>query len=129
MAIQKYRSNDTIPASKQITRIGKYLYNHIDGAYKFSSGSNSYDVYIVISYKDSSNEDKELNLDLNLTTYQNKIRMNIIALDPQEQTVGSDVFKPEEVQNLEAAYQKILQKVYKRIEKAFPDFEFVEPEY
>lgn len=125
MAIQKYNPTDTIPASKQVSRIGKYLYNHLDGAYKFKTGSNEYDVFLTIAYTDESGNEDELSLDINLTTYQNKIRMNIIAMEPSERTIGFDVFKPEQVQNLEKAYKKILDKVDKRLCKAFPGYEFV----
>ena len=109
MAIQKYNSTDTIPASKQVSRIGKYLYNHLDGAYKFKTGSNEYDVFLTIAYADESGNEDKLSLDINLTT----------------RTIGFDVFKPEQVQNLEEAYKKILDKVDKRLCKAFPDYEFV----
>ena len=128
MSMKIYTANNVIPASKQVNRIGKYLYRNLDGAYKFESGSNQFDVYFVVVYENEDGEQEEMNLDLNIATYQNKLRVNIIEMTENQKTIGFDVFKPEKLEDLSQAYKQILTKVYKRLEKAYPDFLFVIPE-
>ena len=47
----KAANQQVLPASKQVKRIGQYLYKHIDGAYDFKSSSNNYDVYFLLLYE------------------------------------------------------------------------------
>lgn len=115
-----------LSANQQVNRVGKYIYKNLDGAFKFKTSSNMCDVYITLLYEvPSSNDVKEMTLDLNITTYQNKLRVNIIELTPQERTIGYDLYKPEDLMNLEEAKKTILQKVIKRISKAYEDYNFL----
>ena len=122
-----------LPASKQVKRIGQYLYKHIDGAYDFKSYSNNYDVYFLLLYelkKEFREPGKdypvqEMRVNLNVTTYQNKVRINIIELTPKERTIGFDLYTPEKVQDLQKAYPVIMEKINKRIYKAYEDYYFL----
>ena len=129
----KAANQQVLPASKQVKRIGQYLYKHIDGAYDFKSYSNNYDVYFLLLYelkkelrepgKDYPVEEMKINI--NVTTYQNKVRINIIEITPKERTIGFDLYTPEKVQDLQKAYPVIMEKIYKRIYKAYEDYYFL----
>lgn len=129
----KTASQQALPASKQVKRIGQYLYKHIDGAYDFKSSSNNYDVYFLLLYelkKELREPGKdypvqEMRINLNVTTYQNKVRINIIEITPKERTIGFDLYTPEKVQDLQKAYPVIMEKIYKRIYKAYEDYYFL----
>lgn len=129
----KAASQQVLPASKQVKRIGQYLYKHIDGAYDFKSSSNNYDVYFLLLYelkKELREPGKdypvqEMRININVTTYQNKVRINIMELTPKERTIGFDLYTPEKVQDLQKAYPVIMEKIYKRIYKAYEDYYFL----
>lgn len=115
-----------LSANQQVNRVGKYLYKHIDGAFKFRTSSNSCDILTTILYEvPGSNDVQEMTLDLNITTYQNKLRVNIIELSPNERTIGYDLYDPLVLEDLEYAKRLILQKVVKRISKAYEEYNFL----
>lgn len=125
-----------LQASQQVNRVGKYLYKTLDGAFKFKVSSNMYDVYVTLLYQiprlqqipgkgKDYNDVHEMTLDINITTYQNKIRVNIIELTPDERTLGFDLFKPEEMKDLQLAKKLILDKVRRRVSKAYQDYDFL----
>lgn len=118
-------SQQIIPASKQVNRVGKYLYRTFKGL-KYTTSSNMCDVYIMLLYAEpGSNDVQEMILDINITTYQNKIRINIIEVTPKERTIGFDLYTSEEMMNLQEASKKIYQKILKRVYKAYEDFDFL----
>lgn len=129
----KAANQQVLPASKQVKRIGQYLYKHIDGAYDFRSSSNNYDVYFLLLYelrKELREPGKdypvqEMRININVTTYQNKVRINLIELTPMERTIGFDLYTPEKVQDLQKAYPVIMEKIYKRIYKVYQDYYFL----
>lgn len=129
----KAANQQILPASKQVKRIGQYLYKHIDGAYDSKSSSNNYDVYFLLLYelkKELREPGKdypvqEMKININVTTYQNKVRINIIEITPKERTIGFDLYTPEKVQDLQRAYPVIMEKIYKRIYKAYGDYYFL----
>lgn len=127
-----------VPAGQLVNRVGKYLYKHLDGAFKFKISGNTYDVWMTVLYQIPPRLVKiykldnpkyldvnEMTLNLNITTYQNKIRVNVIEVTPEEKTIGFDVFPPEKLQDLRQAYELIYNKVVKRVSKEFEDFEFL----
>lgn len=84
------------------------------------------DVYIMLLYAEpGSNDVQEMILDINITTYQNKIRINIIEVTPKERTLGFDLYTSEEMMNLQEASKKIYQKILKRVYRAYEDFDFL----
>jgi len=171
----KSAAEQPIPASLQVKRIGKYLYNHIDGAFNFKSTGNTFDVWITLLYQlkpeivrerinqqlaelpdknvnkngdiewkfcpfcgDSLDElsrpceycrkpevfddVSEMTINVNITTYQNKLRVNTIECDPLERTLGFDLFLPEKLTDLRKASDMIMAKVIKRIKKGYKDY-------
>lgn len=117
-----------IPASQQVNRVGKYLYKHLDGAYEFRKSGNMYDVYCTLLYElkeeygGTKNDVQEMTININITTYQNKLRINTIEMTPQERTLGFDLMKPEELVDLQTAMAIIQRKVGNRIRKAYKEY-------
>lgn len=117
-----------IPASQQVNRIGKYLYKHLDGAYHYHKSGNMYDVYCTLLYElkeecgGTKNDVQEMTIDINITTYQNKLRINTIEMTPQERMLGFDLIKPEELADLQQAMKNITQKVHNRVCKVYKDY-------
>lgn len=124
-----------IQPGQQVNKIGQYLYKHIDGALDIKKSGNMCDVYFMILYQipklqrrfghPEDREMHEMHINLNITTYQNKIRVNVIEISPEEKTLGCYVFSPEVMDDLENAKKLILDKVVKRVSKVYEDYDFL----
>ena len=125
-----------IPANKKVNILGKYLYKHLDGAFKYTTTSNTCDVYFTLLYQlkpqdqlpsntPEENDDHELTIDLSITTYQNKIRVNILEVTAMEKTIGCDVYDPEITKALKSAMDLIYSRTVKRVSRAFKDYDFL----
>ena len=116
------------PASTVVNMVGKYLYKHLDGAFKYTKDRNTYDVYVILLYElkeewgGTPNEVEEMTIDISITTYQNKIRVDTIEVTPQERTLGFDLFKVEDMLDMELAMSIIKWKVGNRIRKAYSHY-------
>ena len=130
------KSNMMLSANQQVNRVGKYLYNNLDGAFKYKTSSNTCDVYFTLLYQlplDMQEPDKgkeyndvhEITVDINITTYQNKVRVNVIEMTPMQRTLGYDLYEPYILENLENAKKRILNKIIKRVSKAYSDYDFL----
>lgn len=130
------KSNQPLSANQQVNRLGNFLYKHIDGAFNYKKSSNMYDVYMTILYQlpvDKQDEAKgkefndlhEMTLDINVTTYLNKVRINIIEMTPEEKTIGYDLYEPEKLEDLVKASETILKKIQKRISREFREYDFL----
>ena len=120
------KSNMTLSANQQVNRVGKYLYKNIDGAFKYKTSSNTCDVYFTLLYQlplDMQEPDKgkeyndvhEITVDINITTYQNKVRVNVIEMTPMQRTLGYDLYEPYILEDLENAKKRIFNKIIKRV--------------
>lgn len=129
-------NTQVLSANQQVNRIGKYLFKHIDGAFKYSKSSNQYDIYFTLLYQvpyweripgkgNEYNDVHEMTIDINLTTYQNKVRVNIIELSPDEATLGYKLYRPEQLTNLEQAMKLIWADVVRRVSKTYQDYDFI----
>ena len=121
-----------------VNKLGRFMYKHLDGAFKLENTANMCDVYITVLYaiprdiielyklyEPKYSEVNEMTIDINITTYQNKIRVDTIEVTPEEATLGFDLFPPEKLEDLNKALQLVYGKVCKRIQKRFEDFEFL----
>ena len=136
---QKFINQPTTPPGKLVNTLANYLHKHLDGSWKpVMKEANKCDVYVDVYYQIPADilklykiqdprysELKQIEINLNITTYQNKIRVNTIEVTPEEKTLGFDLFSPEKLQNLNEALQLIKQKVEKRIEKEFGDYDYI----
>lgn len=125
-----------LQAGQQVNRVGKYLYKHLDGAYKIENSQNTVDVYITLLYQipylqripgrgREYNSVHELTLDLNITTYQNKLRVNIIEMNDNERTLGHNTYDEELLKDLELTKDLIFQNVVKKVSKAYEEYDFI----
>lgn len=124
--------NKQLAASTQVKRIGKYLYKNLDSAYNYKSSSNMFDVYFTLYYQEKHptlgiaiNGIKEMNIDINITTYQNKVRVNVIEMTSAERTLGYNLYPPEKLNDLPSAMKLIWSSIVKKVEKAYSDYEFI----
>ncbi len=121
----KILCNQKLSASQQVNRIGRYIYKAFKGI-KYVKSSNTYDVYITLLYAlPEDNEVNEMILDINITTYQNKIRVNVTEVSPNERTIGYDVYLPDQLQDLASASKLIYQKIIKHVSKTYSDYDFL----
>lgn len=125
-----------ISANKKVNILGKYLYKHLDGAFRYVTTSNMCDVYFTLLYQPrledqlptntpEENDVHEMTIDINITTYQNKLRVNIIEVTKAEKTIGFDVYDPEITKDLKAAMELIYASIAKKVAKAFKDYDFL----
>lgn len=126
-----------VSTSQLVNQVGQYLYKHIDGAYKAVRRPNTYDIYMTVYYqlllehqivmpKDPKyNEMHEMKLNISITTYQNKIRVNITEITPEEWTFGYILIKPELLQDVRMSQQLIYDKVCQKIQKHYQDYLFL----
>ena len=132
----KILCNSKIPTNLQINKVGKYLYKNIDGAFKYKTSSNTCDVYFTLLYQlpywdripgkgSDYNDVHEMTINISMTTYQNKIRVNILEVTPDERTLGSFVVKPEQLEDLSITKKLILDKIRNRVEKVYEDYDFL----
>ena len=112
--------------------IGKYLFKHIDGAYDFKKGANTYDVYFTILYQlkeehrtDKDNDMHEMNINISITTYSDKLRMNIIELSPREKTIGFNTFALSKFNDLQSGYGLVMNTLKKRLNKEYANYDFI----
>lgn len=118
----------------EVNKVGRYLYENLDGAFKFEKKPNMYDVYITLLYQllqplRKTEEDEkvhEMTLDLSITTYQNKLRVNVTQMDENEWTICHFVVPQEKLQDLEAAKNYIFDKVVQKVSKVYKDdYDFI----
>lgn len=125
-----------LQAGQQVNRVGKYLYKHLDSAQDIKYSPNTCDVYIGLLYQrkkedrdwtkpNEYNDMHEMRINLSITTYSNKIRVNIIEVTPMEKTIGSDVYPPEDFIDIQKGCTKVYEKVCRRLTKAFESYDFI----
>ena len=127
-----YSAQNKLQAGQIVNSVGRYLYKHIDTAYSIKESPNMVDVYFEIAYQllpeyRKVKEDEEahrMSINVNVTTYQNKIRVNVIEVSPEERTLGFDTFKPEIFENINEGMKIVLDKVRNRMKKSFKEYEF-----
>jgi hypothetical protein len=124
----------------QVKRLGKYLKDNLTGVFKVTEPPNEYIIYTTILYQidpevrkalkkyqkefQGKEEDiYEMNIYLNLTTYKQFIRINVIELDENEQTLGYMRLSQEDLMSLPYCKTKIMEYVKKVIEKKYEDYE------
>ena len=112
---------------QQVNRVGKYLYRHIDGAYKIKFSPVTCDIYFTMYYHIPQEKDtfKELNLDINITTYQKKLRINVTELDANEKTICQIILSPGQIEDLNQLYRDVYLKIQIAVAKEFSEFDFV----
>ena len=127
----------SIPTNQLVNKVGQYLYKNIDSAFQTLRSSNTYDVYLKVYYQldrlnqvpgrqqEGYNDMHEMVINISLTTYSNKIRVNIHEVNPENWTFGYFVVEPEKLQDVSNAKKLIYEKVCKKIAKHYEDYNFL----
>lgn len=142
-AKQKFKNEEyynQLAKPTQVKRLGKYLKNNLTGVFKTYEPPNEYILYTTILYQidptvrkalkkyqkefQGKEEDiYEMDIYLNLTTYQQFIRVNVIQLDENEKTLGFLRLTQDDLLSLPYCKDKIMQYVKKVIEREYKDYE------
>lgn len=130
----KTSNNRKMQGGQYVNKVGRYLYEHLDGAFKVDKSPNMYDIWLTLLYQipseylaESEKEDvdvQELTINLNVTTYDDKLRVNIIVEDEYEKTIGTKTFSFAKLDNLEWLRLEILKFIRKKLEKEYEDYDF-----
>lgn len=131
--------NDAIKANgKYVNKIGEYLYRHIDSATDYKKSPNMYDVYMNVYYqaptrtldplskqKESLSDLQEFPIDINITTYDDKIRVNLLLDDENETTLDFKTYTLTNPVNYEKLRIDVMKRIYKVLNKLFEGYEFI----
>lgn len=113
-------------APSVVNRIGKYLNNNIDGAFKIQFRANECEITMRMYYQAPDSPDlKEMHFIINVTTYQNKLRINITEDDEMEKTIGQVILMPEELNDLSLIKYKVMKALRKAISKEYAGYDFI----
>lgn len=123
-----------VPLNKLVNQLGRYMYKRLDGALSFKTSVNQCEIITMVLYQNKledrtgnsiDDEMKEMHLNINITTYQDKIRVNVIEISPNEKTIGSDIYKIDVMTDLVEAHEKIWDKVKRRIIREYQQYDFL----
>ena len=127
---------NTYQPTQIVNILSKYIYNHLDGRYKFKIGMNKCDIYSKVYYQvpeisvDPSqdidySDINEMDLNINVTTYQDAIRININEISPLETTIGYLKYSIKNFDNISKLKEKCMEDIQKKIMKRYDKYEFV----
>lgn len=110
-----------------VNKIGKYLNSNVDGAFKMTFYPMGCAVYMRMYYQIPQDPDslKEMQFIIDITSYQNKIRINITENTAMEKTIGQVILKPEEYSDLMLIKRKVLLALRKAIGREYAEYDFV----
>lgn len=115
--------------NRLINKLGEYLYHNIDGAISYKTKPNKSIVTFLMYFQydpdkvEQSDIDlQEIKIEIDITTYNSKIRVYMIELDPNERTLGYYLYSPESANDIRYMKDDILNKLNKRISKFYGEF-------
>lgn len=125
--MKRYIRSATLNPGTCINKVGKYLNKNIDGAYKISFSPMHCEVKMRMYYQTPDDPDsfKEMKFIIDITSYQNKLRVNITEDTKNEKTIGQLILFPEELTDLPLVKYKVMETLIKSIDKEYKGFDFV----
>ena len=114
-------------AGTLIKKVGKYLNQNIDGAYKIKFSAMECEVFMRMYYQIPGDADSfdEMKFIISITSYQNKLRINFTENTDMEKTIGQLILKEEELSDLSAVKIKVMNALKKAINKEYADYDFI----
>lgn len=114
-------------AGTAVNKVGKYLKKNIDGAFRIEFKPMECEITMRMYYQVPGDPDtfEEMHFLINITSYQNKLRVNLTEDTDMEKTIGQFIATDEEVHDLNLLKKKILTKIKRFIEKEYSEYEFV----
>lgn len=109
-----------------VNSLGKYLYKMLDGSYKIEFKPNKCIIHTRMYYQ-VPHEDPlmEISFWIDITTYQNKLRLNLTEDTPMEKTIGQIIVTDKDLEDLTRLKIKVLKAIDKFISKEFDEYEFI----
>ena len=125
--IYSANQSDKFNAGVWINKVGKYLKKNIDGAYKVQFNPMDCEVWMRMYYQTPGQVDtfSEIKFSIDITSYANKLRINITEQTQMEKTIGQIILQPEQLNDLNIVRAMILEKIQKFIAKEYADYDFV----
>ena len=110
-----------------VNKVGKYLKQHIDGAFKIEFKPMECVVTMLMYYQmpDQPETFEEMDFEISITSYQNKIRVNVTEVTELEKTICQIILSQEETYDLPLLKKKILGRIKQKLEKEYEDYEFL----
>lgn len=110
-----------------VNKVGKYLHQKLDGAYKIAFHPMECEVFIQMLFEIEGFRETfgEMKFVISIVSYQNKLRINITEISEREKTVGQLILKEEEINNLEHVRAKVIKSINKFLHKEYPDYYLV----
>lgn len=131
-----YSSNNKIDNTKLVNIVGKSLYKRLDGAYSFKKLNGCSEVKSTVLYQipkmisDRYNLPKEqrdnvqvMDITINVTTYSDKIRVEVIEISPEEKTIGFKTFRFIDFNNVQQGCEKVYSFITSSIKTEFEGYE------
>ena len=120
----------TSKAGSYVNRIGKYLKQNIDGAYKIKFSPMECEVFFQMLFEVPENIESygEIKFAISIVSYQNKLRINITEISEREKTVGQIILKDADLENMtdfEEIRFRIINSINKFLEKEYPGYYLV----
>ena len=114
----------------------KSLYKKLDGAYDIKTNSTTAEVKSTILYQipaevsdkynlpdDTRNTVNQMDVRIDLATYSDKLRVEVVQLAPDEYTMGFKTFNSSTFDNVQKGIQKVFDWVKSTIEKQYSGYE------
>ena len=110
-----------------VNKIGKYLNSNIDGTFKMKFHPMECEIYMRMYYQVPERPETldEMQFIISITSYQNKIRINITENNALEKTIGQVILKPEEYADAGLVKKKVLWALKKAIGKEYSEYDFI----
>ena len=128
-----YSKSEAFNAPSYIKPVGKYINKVIDGAYKIEFKSNMCIVYMRMYYQIPSRYQdqgadmslKEMRFIINITSYANKLRINLTEDTEYEKTIGQLILAEDDLKDLNTIKYKVMKMIRKSIAKEYEGYEFI----
>ena len=121
MAIYAARSN----AGGYVNRIGKYLKQTLDGAYKIKFSPMECEVFFRMLFEVPEDRKSfgDIRFVISIVSYQNKLRINVTEVSEREKTIGQIILKDTDLENMSdflPIREKVIDSINKFLEKEYP---------
>lgn len=112
---------------RTVKKLGKSLKSELDGIYAIQFKPNTCRLKMRMYYQLTDNPDsfRELHLFIDIATYQDKLRINIIEDTANEQTLGQIILTEQQANNFNDVRKKVLNCIEKSISKKYGNFDYV----
>lgn len=139
-----YTTTYTPQLQQTVNSLGKYMFKHLDGAINYKKSSNVFDIWTLILYQipfeiidkydlveEKYKDVNEMIININITTYGSKIRVNLIEETPENYTVGHRTFDTKDFNpsNPKSYFDKItnsvMQFLINSLESRYQDYDFL----